>query len=94
LLVTTGLAVLAFPYNLPRGAGVGGGARTRKSFWEVVRGDVGESMATRLEEAAAPPPTAARPLRSRRDPRAPAAEAASAPPRPSLPYPALPPWRG
>ena len=57
ILITTGLAVLAFPYDLPRGAG--GGARTRKSFWEVVRGDVGESMATRPEEAAAPPPTAA-----------------------------------
>lgn len=40
LLIITGLAVLAFPYDLPRGAGVGGGANTRKSFWKVVRGGV------------------------------------------------------
>ncbi|OEL33036.1 putative high-affinity nitrate transporter 2.4 [Dichanthelium oligosanthes] len=40
LLITTGLAVLAFPYDLPRGAGVGGGAKTSKSFWKVVRGGV------------------------------------------------------
>ncbi|RLN22256.1 putative high-affinity nitrate transporter 2.4 [Panicum miliaceum] len=40
LLITTRLAVLAFPYDLPRGAGVGGGAKTGKSFWEVVRGGV------------------------------------------------------
>lgn len=42
LLITTGLAVLAFPYDdLPHGAGVGGGAKTTgKSFWKVVRGGV------------------------------------------------------
>ncbi|ONM41423.1 probable high-affinity nitrate transporter 2.4 [Zea mays] len=40
LLITTGLAVLAFPYDLPRGAGVGGGAKTGKSLWKVVRGGV------------------------------------------------------
>ncbi|CAL4975814.1 unnamed protein product [Urochloa decumbens] len=45
LLVATGLAVLAFPYDLPRGAGVGGGARTRRGFWEVVRGGVGDYRA-------------------------------------------------
>ena len=45
LLVTTGLAVLAFPYDLPRGAGVGGRAKTRKSFWKVVRGGVGDYRA-------------------------------------------------
>ncbi|CAL4949276.1 unnamed protein product [Urochloa decumbens] len=45
LLVATGLAVLAFPYDLPRGAGVGGGARLRKGFWEVVRGGVGDYRA-------------------------------------------------
>jgi len=45
LLVTTGLAVLAFPYDLPRGAGLGGGAKTRKSFWKVVRGGVGDYRA-------------------------------------------------
>ncbi|WVZ70056.1 hypothetical protein U9M48_018758 [Paspalum notatum var. saurae] len=47
LLVVTGLAVLAFPYDddLPRGAGVGGGAKTRKGFWEVVRGGVGNYRA-------------------------------------------------
>jgi NNP family nitrate/nitrite transporter-like MFS transporter len=45
LLVTTGLAVLAFPYDLPRGASVGGGAKTRKSFWKVVRGGVGDYRA-------------------------------------------------
>jgi len=67
LLIATGLAVLAFPYDLPRGTA--GGARTRKSFWEVVRGDVGESMATRPEEATAPPPAGARPRSARRDPR-------------------------
>ncbi|CAO2179574.1 unnamed protein product [Urochloa humidicola] len=48
LLVATGLAVLAFPYDdellLPRGAG-SGGARTRKGFWEVVRGGVGDYRA-------------------------------------------------
>ncbi|CAD6231220.1 unnamed protein product [Miscanthus lutarioriparius] len=46
LLITTGLAVLAFPYDdLPRGAGVGGGAKTGKSFWKVVRGGVGNYRA-------------------------------------------------
>ncbi|CAO2165210.1 unnamed protein product [Urochloa humidicola] len=51
LLVATGLAVLAFPYDddllLPRGggAGAGGGARTLKGFWEVVRGGVGDYRA-------------------------------------------------
>ncbi|PUZ56234.1 hypothetical protein GQ55_5G278800 [Panicum hallii var. hallii] len=45
LLITTGLAVLAFPYDLPRGAGVGGGAKTRKSFWKVVRGGVADYRA-------------------------------------------------
>lgn len=47
LLVTTGLAVLAFPYDLPRGAGCcgagGGGANNkskRQSFWKVVGGGV------------------------------------------------------
>ncbi|KAJ1283877.1 hypothetical protein BS78_03G161000 [Paspalum vaginatum] len=45
LLIVTGLAVLAFPYDLPRGAGVGGGAKTRSSFWKVVRGGVGNYRA-------------------------------------------------
>ncbi|GJN18628.1 hypothetical protein PR202_gb05804 [Eleusine coracana subsp. coracana] len=46
LLVTTGLAVLAFPYDLPRGAGCcsGGSNKSTKnnnmSFWKVVGGGV------------------------------------------------------
>uniref|UniRef100_A0A804QK05 Iron-sulfur cluster assembly protein 1 n=1 Tax=Zea mays TaxID=4577 RepID=A0A804QK05_MAIZE len=45
LLITMGLAVLAFPYDFPRGAGVGGGAKTGKSLWKVVRGGVGNYRA-------------------------------------------------
>ncbi|KAG2598398.1 probable high-affinity nitrate transporter 2.4 [Panicum virgatum] len=45
LLIATGLAVLSFPYDLPRGAGAGGGAKTSKSFWMVVRGGVGDYRA-------------------------------------------------
>uniref|UniRef100_A0A0E0JJX5 Major facilitator superfamily (MFS) profile domain-containing protein n=1 Tax=Oryza punctata TaxID=4537 RepID=A0A0E0JJX5_ORYPU len=46
MLVTTGLAVLAFPYDLPGGRcpGAGGGGK-RKSFWAVVRGGVGDYRA-------------------------------------------------
>ncbi|KAL5223239.1 hypothetical protein ABZP36_027952 [Zizania latifolia] len=44
MLITTGLAVLAFPYDLPRGcSGAGGGKR--KSFWKVVRGGVSDYRA-------------------------------------------------
>uniref|UniRef100_A0A804UIT6 High-affinity nitrate transporter 2.4 n=2 Tax=Zea mays TaxID=4577 RepID=A0A804UIT6_MAIZE len=45
LLITTGLAVITFPYDLPRDAGVGGGAKTGKSLWKVVRGGVGNYRA-------------------------------------------------
>uniref|UniRef100_A0ACD5VN84 Uncharacterized protein n=1 Tax=Avena sativa TaxID=4498 RepID=A0ACD5VN84_AVESA len=43
MLITTGLAVLAFPYDLPRGcssSGGGGDKGRKKGFWKVVRGGV------------------------------------------------------
>ncbi|XP_062213199.1 probable high-affinity nitrate transporter 2.4 [Phragmites australis] len=40
LLITTGLVILAFPYDLPRGGGCGGGSKTKRSFWKVVWGGV------------------------------------------------------
>ncbi|KAI4969435.1 hypothetical protein ZWY2020_000349 [Hordeum vulgare] len=42
MLITTGLAVLAFPYDLPSGCAYGGGAKGGKGegFWKVVRGGV------------------------------------------------------
>ncbi|KAL6608120.1 hypothetical protein ACP70R_041183 [Stipagrostis hirtigluma subsp. patula] len=49
LLITTGLAVLAFPYDLPHSGGGGGAggktAKRRRSFWKVVRGGVGNYRA-------------------------------------------------
>jgi hypothetical protein len=45
LLITTGLAILAFPYDHPRGAAGGGGAKTGNSLWKVVRGGVGNYRA-------------------------------------------------
>lgn len=48
MLVTTGLAVLAFPYGLPGGGAgrwPGGGGGRRRSFWAVVRGGVGDYRA-------------------------------------------------
>jgi MFS transporter, NNP family, nitrate/nitrite transporter len=45
LLITTGLVVIAFPNDLPRGAGVGGRTKTDKSLWKVVRGEVGNYLA-------------------------------------------------
>ncbi|AQK70872.1 High affinity nitrate transporter 2.7 [Zea mays] len=43
LLITTGLAVLAFPNDHPRG--VGAGAKTGNSLWKVVPGGVGNYRA-------------------------------------------------
>ncbi|EMS51313.1 hypothetical protein TRIUR3_29876 [Triticum urartu] len=42
MLITTGLAVLAFPYDLPSGCAYAGGGKGAKGegFWKVVRGGV------------------------------------------------------
>ncbi|KAF7101828.1 hypothetical protein CFC21_104422 [Triticum aestivum] len=47
MLITTGLAVLAFPYDLPSGCAYAGGAKRAKGegFWNVVRGGVSDYRA-------------------------------------------------